>query len=110
LQLEYVYRIKLYIFLCNIIIFFGFFPPLQTDDIERPLFSETLVNVSGQSYDLARDSVEESSVQIDGNITSPTSYGIGSNKRIQTDCHVNQGVLSFHFIFPFLVIDTYYDV
>ncbi|ONK78018.1 uncharacterized protein A4U43_C02F13340 [Asparagus officinalis] len=63
----------------------------ETDDIERPFFSETSADVSGQSYDLAKVSDQESSIQIDENITSQTTYGVASNERFQTDCYVNQG-------------------
>lgn len=60
----------------------------QIDDIERPLFSESLVNASSQSNDLANDSIDESSIHLDGNITSPTAY-CASNKRIHINSHVN---------------------
>ncbi|KAJ6806417.1 protein phosphatase 2C 70 [Iris pallida] len=63
----------------------------KNDDIERPLFSESLDGPSGQNYDLARNFVDESRIEIDGTISSPRTHGYGSKKRVQAALHFSQG-------------------
>ncbi|XP_020101834.1 protein phosphatase 2C 70 isoform X2 [Ananas comosus] len=70
-------------------------PPINNaDDLNRPLFSENVDDVPGQSYDLARNFVEESRIQIDENNTSPSARGFINKKRVHsTKSHISQDSL-----------------
>lgn len=57
--------------------------------------------MSGQSYDICRNFVKESSIQTDASIASPRSHVFVSKKRISPDFNVNQG--------DSLVLDVVYD-
>lgn len=71
---------------------------MQADDLNRPLFSENVDDVPGQSYDLARNFVEESRIQIDENNTSPSACGFINKKRVHsTKSHISQGT-ELHYI------------
>ncbi|KAJ6853092.1 protein phosphatase 2C 70 [Iris pallida] len=62
----------------------------KNDDIERPLFSESLDGPSDHNYDLTRN-IDESRIEIDGNISSPRTHGYASKERVQADLHFSQG-------------------
>ncbi|KAL0919792.1 hypothetical protein M5K25_011910 [Dendrobium thyrsiflorum] len=78
-------------------------PFVKVDDIEQPLFAENSVDTSEQCYDLTRNFVEESNIQIDGNTSSPKTVGVVGNinsprkhgfaikKRVSTNFQVGAG-------------------
>ncbi|KAG0470223.1 hypothetical protein HPP92_016923 [Vanilla planifolia] len=75
----------------------------KADDIERPLFAENLIDAPEQNHDLTRNSVEESSIEVDGSIYSPRTlavvgdvnfprkHGLLNKKRISTNVKISAG-------------------
>ncbi|KAG0470176.1 hypothetical protein HPP92_016876 [Vanilla planifolia] len=77
------------------------FCSVPLDDDSRPLFAENLIDAPEQNHDLTRNSVEESSIEVDGSIYSPRTlavvgdvnfprkHGLLNKKRISTNVKIS---------------------